>query len=117
MAHQASSRTEREAAAGRKTVFKAGLTREEFAAVRLWSGPAYEQYNKVLRGLDPKMKGCYTTTLHALCSAAYKLSRIGTPETVYRGLSGRAISEKDFSKGAFVERGAQECPCFYAPVY
>jgi len=101
------TRAEREARVGRRMVWKAGLTHEECAAVRLWSGPTFAEYNRVLRGFDVSMKGCYTTTLHALCSAAYKLSQIGTPEVVYRGLGGRAISTADFSKGAFVERGAQ----------
>ena len=44
-----------------------------------------------------------TLLFFTFVSAAYKLSRIGTPEVVYRGLSGRAIAAADFARGAFVE--------------
>ena len=64
----------------------------------------YYPYNSVLRsGTHSK----YTTTLHVLVSAIIKLARIGTPEVVYRGLSGRSIVLEDFDRGFFVEKGAQ----------
>ena len=36
-----------------------------------------------------------------------QLARIGTPEVVYRGLSGRAIALDDFEHGTWTEKGAQ----------
>jgi len=88
----------------RRLVHKAGLKDYEVLALRLWSGPMFVKYNGVLRvGLKAK----YTTTLHALVSAIIKLARIGNPEVVYRGLSGRAMTANDFGNGLFVEKGAQ----------
>ena len=94
---------------GREVVVEARLTREEVVAVRLWTGPMYVEYNRVLRCMKSVKGGArqYTTTLHALCSATYKISHIGTPEVVYRGFHSRAITAQDFSAGAFVELGAQ----------
>lgn len=88
----------------RRLVHKAGLKDYEVLALRLWSGPMFVKYNGVLR---EGRKATYTTTLHALVSAVIKLARIGTPEVVYRGLLGRAMTANDFGKGLFVEKGAQ----------
>ena len=63
----------------------------------------YEVYNLILR---LGIKDQYTTTLHALSSAVYKLSRLSKPERVYRGLGGRAIPQSLIGKGV-VEYGAQ----------
>jgi len=88
----------------RRLVHKAKLIREEVLAIRLWSGPMYCSYSNVLRN---GLKGQFTTTLHALVSGIIKLARIGTPETVYRGISGRAVTLDDWGRGVFVEYGAQ----------
>jgi hypothetical protein len=89
---------------GRRRVFRAGLSAEEVHAFRLWSGPMYFPYNAVLRCGE---KGRFTTTLHVLVSGIIKLARVGTPDVVYRGLSGRSIVLDDFERGFFVEKGAQ----------
>ena len=88
----------------RRRVLAAGLLDVEVLALRLWSGPMYYPYNAVLRS---GTHGQFTTTLHVLVSAIIKLARIGTPEVVYRGLSGRSIVLDDFERGFFVEKGAQ----------
>ncbi len=88
----------------RRCVVVAKLIPEEVLALRLWSGPMYAEYNSVLRR---GVRGKFTTTLHALDSAIIKLARIGTPEIVYRGISGRAFQAHDFKAGVFVETGAQ----------
>lgn len=64
----------------------------------------FVKYNGVFR---EGRKASYTTTLHALVSAVIKLARIGTPEVVYRGLAGRAITDHDFGNGLLVDKGAQ----------
>ena len=88
----------------RRLVYKAGLRACEVLALRLWSGPMYSPYNAVLRS---GTRNEFTTTLHVLVSAVIKLTRVGVPERVFRGISGRAITLDDFNKGVFVEKGAQ----------
>ena len=87
-----------------RRVNRAGLSAAEVLALRLWSGPMYYPYNSVLRS---GTRGKYTTVLHVLVSAIIKLARIGTPEVVYRGISGRSIVLDDFERVFFVEKGAQ----------
>ena len=85
------------------------LCMQEFHAARLYTGPMFMKYNAVLRGLGEERmpnvtskvlfenmkKLCgdsrYVTTLHCINSAIVKLSRLAKPQTVYRGLSGRAL--------------------------
>lgn len=67
----------------------------------------YEVYNQILR---MGIKDQFTTTLHALSSAIYKLSRVAKPERVFRGLGGRVIPQDLIGKGV-VEYGscAKDC--------
>jgi len=67
---------------------QAGLLLAEVAGIRLYTGPMYVQYNKVLRS---RMKGAYVTTLHAVNSGVIKLSRLTPASTVYRGVAGGVL--------------------------
>ena len=67
----------------------AGLAPAEVIAVRLYTGPMYVKYNLVLRAGG---HGCYATTIHIICSALQKLSRVTPPPLgliVYRGTAGK----------------------------
>eukprot|EP00961_Rhodomonas_salina_P174368 2351487-Rhodomonas_salina.2 len=68
-----------------RAVLDANLSEPEVLAVRLWSGPAYTVYNKVLRAKAGAEKK-YMTTLHALCSAIFKLSKISESQVLGRTL-------------------------------
>ena len=94
----------------RALIDKAKLTMAEVAAVRLWSGPAYEVYNNHV--LRTGRKDTFTTTLHMLHSAIHKMARVGTPRKVYRGIARRAFDQSLFEKG-YVEGGAQVCAAVY----
>ncbi|KAJ1466793.1 hypothetical protein T484DRAFT_1987579 [Baffinella frigidus] len=89
---------------GRRCVWRAGLTAAEVLALRMWSGPMFVEYNWVLRR---RVRGAFTTTLHAVHSGIYKLSKVTPPSKVYRGVANRAITGKDLKAGSFVEMGAQ----------
>ena len=68
---------------------RAGLAPAEVIAVRLYTGPMYVKYNLVLRAGG---HGCYATTIHVICSALQKLSRVTPPPLgliVYRGTAGK----------------------------
>ena len=97
------ARIEEQLSEAHALIRKAGLRLEEVAAVRLWSGPLFVVYNKVLR---EGRKNTFTTTLHMLHSAIYKIARVGTPQTVYRGVVSRAFNQDIFRKG-YLEFGAQ----------
>ena len=84
----------------------------------VFSGPVFRRKRcmRSASGLGPCIfhttlwcgeKGRFTTTLHVLVSGIIKLARVGTPDVVYRGLSGRSIVLDDFERGFFVEKGAQ----------
>ena len=64
---------------GRRCVWRAGLTDAEVLAVRMWSGPMFMDYNAALR---KKEKGAFTTTLHAVHSGIFKLSKVTPPGKV-----------------------------------
>ncbi|KAJ1486881.1 hypothetical protein T484DRAFT_2286668 [Baffinella frigidus] len=89
---------------GRRCVWRAGLGAAEVLALRMWSGPMFVEYNAVLRG---RVRGAFTTTLHAVHSGIYKLSKVTPPGKVYRGVANRAITGTDLKAGSFVEMGAQ----------
>jgi ankyrin repeat protein len=88
------------------------LQLQEFHAARLYTGPTFMKYNAVLRGL-PKLvdhllfqtmqelcqDNRYVTTLHCINSAIVKMGRLATPQTVYRGISGRVLPDQ-FWRGA-----------------
>jgi len=70
----------------------------------------FRRYNAALREskTTPEKKSFkYTTTLHAVHSGIYKLSKISPPEKVYRGVKNMVISNDKFETGSFVELGAQ----------
>ena len=64
---------------GRRCVWRAGLTAAEVLAVRMWSGPMFVDYNAMLRG---RVRGSFTTTLHAVHSGIFKLSKVTPPGKV-----------------------------------
>jgi hypothetical protein len=84
--------------------YVAEMLPEEVLAIRLWSGPMYVPYSAVLRNGEKRK---YTNTLHALASAITRLARIGSFEKVFRGMTGRAYKSEDFTRGVYVEMGAQ----------
>ena len=94
---------------------KASLTPAEVVALRLYSGPMYIKYNGVLRrkGKAEASAGTsFSATIHVICSALQKLSRVTTPPPgliVYRGTGGMALDadflEQDEQGGA----GGVEC--------
>lgn len=83
---------------------------EELVSGRLYTGPLFQKYNGVLRGISdespPFMRSdyerlcCgnkYETTLQVLNSAIIKLSKLTVPTTLYRGLS-RGVLPDEFWK-------------------
>jgi len=64
---------------GRRCVWRAGLAAAEVLALRMWSGPMFVHYNAMLRG---RVRGEFTTTLHAVHSGIYKLSKVTPPGKV-----------------------------------
>ena len=92
------------------TMEKARIVREEFLALRLYTGPLYILYNAVLRGyprdlLEGLDGNRYETTLFVIISGVSKLARI-TPipanRLLYRGLGGMLLPDqfwKDTGQG------------------
>ena len=87
------------------------LIEEETVAGRLYTGPAYEKLNLVLRAqsgnafLRMRCKelcqgNTYATTIHAVASCVLKLSKLTTATRVYRGLSGAALPASFFEPNA-----------------
>eukprot|EP00966_Prymnesium_polylepis_P080707 1870132-Prymnesium_polylepis.1 len=81
----------------------------------------YKKYNAVLRGLNPKAdkglkeafeKLCqgnmYTTTLHSINSAVFKLGKLTKVGKVYRGLSRLALPKEFFEKSEHNVSGGVE---------
>ena len=59
----------------------------------------YMKYNRVLRGLSKPGDTTYCATLHLICSALMKRSRISPPPPgmlLYRGNGGMALPEEFF---------------------
>ena len=66
----------------------------------------YVQYNAVMRGLAAAGSTTYRATIHLICSALRKLSRISQPPPgllLYRGCGGMALP------AAFLEPDEQGC--------
>ena len=60
------------------------------------TGPMYVKYNAVLRGLAARGSTSYCATLHLICSALRKLSRVSPPPPgllLYRGNGGMALPD------------------------
>ena len=93
-----------------RQVERAGLLDVEVVALRLYSGPMYSRYNRILReALSSESQGAgtsassnfYPTTIHVLVSGICKLTRVAKmPEgrVVFRGLSGLALPPEFFEK-------------------
>jgi len=98
---------------------RAKLTRGEIVALRLFTGPMYERYNRVLRAtLDEEQRGAeprvaldvsntYGTTIGLIISGIIKLSRFasarrGADGTVvaFKGLAGVALPPAFFARDA-----------------
>ena len=92
---------------------RAKLTVSEMVALRLFTGPMYEKYNKVLRSVldtDSAVSleaNSYSTTIGLIISGILKLSRIATAKRdkegkvkAFRGLSGISLPAAFFKKDA-----------------
>jgi hypothetical protein len=84
-----------------------GLTEDEVAALRLYSGPMYLFYNLVLRlGLRE-----FITTIHAIVSGIIKLASIMVlpyNRKVYRGLSGQELPDAFWEEDEYGAKGGVE---------
>ena len=87
-------------------VKKAGLRVAEVVAIRLYTGPLYNRYNRVLRGLAAAGDTLFKTTIHLIRSAQFKIAMITPPPpdlTLYRGTGNMALDP------AFFARDEQGC--------
>jgi len=85
---------------------EARLTLEELIALRLYTGPMYEQYNSVMRRRPENPP--YRNTMLMLMSGIVKLSQVTaiTPDRkTYRGLTGMSLPENFLRRDAFGFRG------------
>ena len=76
------------------------------------TGPMYVKYNAVLRGFAAEGSTTYSVTLHLICSALRKLSRISPPPpglVVYRGNGGMAMPADFLEPDARGCAGGVEC--------
>eukprot|EP00966_Prymnesium_polylepis_P130648 3022120-Prymnesium_polylepis.2 len=92
----------------------------EFIGARLYTGPMFEKYNAVVRGLGSlsgRLRRAYSnlcngnkyvTTLHVINNAVLKLGRLQRATTVYRGISGGVLPEQFWTKDEFLVRGGIE---------
>ncbi|EDQ86701.1 uncharacterized protein MONBRDRAFT_38318 [Monosiga brevicollis MX1] len=91
---------------------------EEVLALRLYTGPMYSQYNKVLReGGRGHGQQRYTATIHCIYSGLLKIARATRPTTTYRGVGNLALPRQlyvprkkshDVAEG-IVELGFMSC--------
>ena len=93
---------------------------DEFIALRLYTGPMFEKYCAVLRGVPPGsafltrkfQKLClgntYPATIYALDDALSKLSKISRAEKVYRGVAGLRRTDEFLTRDEFGVRGGVE---------
>ena len=93
---------------------------DEFTALRLYTGPMFEKYCAVLRGVPPgsafltgKFKqlclgNTYPATIYALDDALSKLSKISRAEKVYRGVAGLRLPDDFLTRDEFGVRGGVE---------
>ena len=73
----------------------------EVVAIRLYTGPLYNRYNRVLRGQAAAGDTLFKTTIHLLKSAQFKISRITPPPpdlTLYRGTCNMALGPAFFAR-------------------
>jgi len=96
-----------------KAVGMEALVDAEIIGARLFTGPLHQKYNAVLRGLTAgegsKLHAhfgelcagnTYATSIHALHSAIFKMSKIGTAQKVYRGVSATVLPDWLWRPGA-----------------
>ena len=80
-------------------VKKAGLRVAEVVAIRLYAGPLYNRYNRVLRELAANGDTLFPTTIYLIRSAQFKIAMITTPPpdlTLYRGTGNMALGPAFF---------------------
>jgi hypothetical protein len=95
---------------------KAGLSKEELVALRLYTGPMFMKYNCVLRrfpqGVYDALQGNnYVTTIHAAVSGIIKLASVSSlppDRRVYRGLAGLKLPANFEEPDSFGCRGGVE---------
>jgi hypothetical protein len=89
-------------------VERARLRKEEFAALRLYTGPLYMLYNALMRDFPPRVvEGLagnrYETTMFVIISGITKLAKV-TPvppkRLLYRGLGGMLLPEQFWKRTA-----------------
>ena len=91
------------------------LTPAEIIALRLYTGPCYILYNKVLRAKgEGSCAGKFTTTIHLINSGILKLARLQELKIVYRGIGGRILPDifrfpSKFGGKGGVEYGFMSC--------
>ena len=93
---------------------------DEFIALRLYTGPMFEKYCAVLRGVPPGsafltgkfqklcLGNAYPATIYALGDAISKLSKISRAEKVYRGVAGLRLPDEFLTRDEFGVRGGVE---------
>jgi len=96
------------------------ITDLELVCSRLYTGPMFEKYSAVLRGVprlvpfltrrfETLCKGNrYGTTIHSINAALIKLSRISRAEKVYRGVGGMALPDRFLAPDEHGVRGGVE---------
>jgi hypothetical protein len=90
-----------------ENAIKAGLTKAEVVAARLYTGPMFMFYNKVLR--DPASnQGNFLYTIHVLASCIIKLSAIHEIHELYRGVKGGALPRNFFIADRYGACGGTE---------
>jgi len=94
-------------------------------AIRLYSGPGFTNYNKVLRG---QMEKKYITTIHAIVSGIIKLAsimKLPLGRHVYRGLSGIELPKEFWDEVCrvsevtmnYITTYMTSCMIFWYPTY
>ena len=94
-----------EALVTNEVAVKAGLQRAEVVAARLYTGPMYQHYNRILRNGE---RGKYLYTIHGFASCIIKLSRIRHISKVYRGLKGSILPKELLDPDECGVRGGTE---------
>ena len=87
-----------------ETARAAGLSEAEVVALRCYTGPFYVPWNTALRlsNVKPQLLASWATCVSVLYSAIFKLSRLSSSATVFRGIneSERAIPDSFISKNS-----------------
>mmetsp|Transcript_24188 Transcript_24188/g.70892 ORF Transcript_24188/g.70892 Transcript_24188/m.70892 type:complete len:652 (-) Transcript_24188:3-1958(-) len=89
------------------------MIKEELIGARLYTGPMFQKYNCVMRGVGDGRPdwaqqlfqelcqgNTYTTTIWVINSVIVKLGKLTVPEKVYRGVSGRGLPKSMQEKGS-----------------